>query len=227
MTDKCVMVTTAYGEGKKLLDVSGPRMIEYCKNHDIEFVAQRDGSNHFNMWEHVFRVAEKMKADRLCMIDADILIAKGSPNIFDETREADFWACKADNVHAAMKSKVIREKFDPNFREDHYQNYSNIIVNGKTNILKLLETVKTVDTKGEGEFDQQIMNPAIRKLGMEVRTMPYKWSVHMPRRPMRNYLYKEKDFHFFHAIGEAKMVDFKAKVERLRHMQQEMLRNKR
>lgn len=78
------------------LDITAPFMMDYCKKYNLDFVVTKE-SKLPNYNKHIYAAFDRYdiyslldKYDRVAYVDADIIIKKSAPNIFEVVPEDKF-----------------------------------------------------------------------------------------------------------------------------------------
>lgn len=231
----------------KLYDFCTKSVAAYCKNHGIDHMVQRDAilricpdpktsERSHDSWNKPWMngpglpIYEKQNAfqflknpyDQVAIVDADIYIREGSPNIFDEFEETN--ACFAGVVERDMpitdkyRNKIFRYSMNQygklsdvnwNWNERfgaEFMNMGLMVMNScfseylcgqtPTEFLRRPEFKRFVDGIGEWKrsTDQTLMNWFIRKNSVPTKHLDWKWNA-LYRGIKDEYI---KDAHFIH-----------------------------
>lgn len=250
------------GSPSKLYDHCTNSVREYCKEHNIDHVVQREpimkikpdifntnrSKESYEKYGGFLPIYEKENAfdywdryDQICIVDADIWIRPGSPNIFNEIKpEAHFagvvernapilpWYEKKLVNYTRMQYSILNKinwYWDP--RGAHFYNMGLMLMNksitkylrgdsGK-DFIQRPEFKAFVDGMGPWKWstDQTLLNYWVKNEGMTCQDLKWKWNALFTALPDE----KIKDAHFVHFFLKDKLPKRGENVEELmRHV---------
>jgi hypothetical protein len=242
---KRVIYQVAVGKKSKLYEYCIASVADYCKAHGIEHVVQRtpilmikpdpftSGRSRESWEKHggFLPIFEKENAfsylrsnDQVAIIDADVWIRPGAPNIFDEMHEKFDFAGVVERempITDQYRSKIFNYSrmqyghlhsnamdFKPNQMGFEFINMGVMVMNKKIDnylrgdtpqaFLRRPEFKDFVDGKGPWKWstDQTLLNYWIKKEKMKVKNLDWKWNALY--KGVHDYKVKEAHFvHFF------------------------------
>lgn len=223
MASKRLMATTVYGAASNYEKFTIPRMREYCQSNNLGFHLNRQGNCHMSVWEPALETAVQGKFNELCVIDADIAIAKDAPDIFEENKEGEWVAVRPANYHAHRWTQWIKEHVDPNFVQNEYFNSGTVIIRGEA-INWMLEEVRKVKYKDGIKTDQEYINPLVYKLGLNTKSLPVAWNMMLRETDSNLTRIADRSVYFYHAIGGTWDMEAEKKVAFLKDITQKLRR---
>ena len=182
MADKRVVVTLASGSSQRTFALTGPRMQEYAKRVNADFLVlqhtQREPP-HFGKFEVL--TAARAAYDPILFLDADIWIREQAPDIFDEVTYIDAAAFNEAAHHP--RPKWLRRQMD--WALARYQAY-NVACYYNTGVMlfaapALWEIRSTLTQSVSKEitgpfFEQDALNVAVQKAELCVDSLDQKWN---------------------------------------------------
>lgn len=181
--EKRAIVTFCYGEGfKEVSAITYPRIKAYAKKCNADFIEIEPNQIAFPnmMWNkhYIYGLFENKKYDRILWLDADILISKHAPNIFDTFRD--------DFIGMLNEAKYFPERIKQKFWyfgaldssvnlwsiDDFYFNAGVMLVPRKYASLFCMP-LKFIDSP---MHEQDHFNFLINVCGMTVNDIEYKWN---------------------------------------------------
>lgn len=173
-----VLATIAIGEHVAVHDITGPRMEEYARQIDAEYLVIRETERkppHYAKFDLLSRVVAE-GFDKLLYVDADIYIRKQAPNIFDHYHSAAFSEIPHPRPDWVSKPVIwIRDNLVPDWPADRYFNTGVMVIESEE--LKSLAAITANATPVPGIFyEQDQLNTLMRDVNFPQQRLDQRWN---------------------------------------------------
>jgi len=182
--NKCALYTS--GHNIKYFDVTVPYMLEYCKVHNIDFILRQQ--QHLPNYSPSIPAAfERFNIynlldvyDRVVWVDADILIKKSAPNIFDIVPEDKFGVYyESDDVGRDHFISLLPQLY--NYTGVNRYLNSGVFVASKMhkemfNMERVKQFLNRPNVKPGMNVDQDYLNIIIHRDKIQTHSLGYKFN---------------------------------------------------
>lgn len=173
-----VLATIAIGEHVAVHAITGPRMEEYARLIDAEYMVISETSQqlpHYAKFDLLSRVVAE-GFDKLLYVDADIYIRQQAPNIFDHYTSAAFSEIPHPRPERVSKPVTwIRQNLVPDWPPDRYFNTGVMVVAGDE--LRNLAAITANTTPVPGIFyEQDQLNALMRDVNFPQQRLDQRWN---------------------------------------------------
>ncbi len=175
---KTALVTIAIGDHQKIHQLTHPRMVEYARLLDAEYIVVNETKRkpaHFAKFDLLIDMADQ-GFEKILYVDADIYIRQHAPNIFDTYATAMFSELPHPRPDWVAKStQWIRSHLAADWPTDRYFNTGVIVIGGEQ-LTSLATLLRKATPKPGIYFEQEQLNVLMHAVGFPQEHLAQQWN---------------------------------------------------